>query len=56
MDALTLLMFSHLMTALMTIGAFLLAAHFALRRRLLWAIVCLGCFLFLIQPSVVLNG
>lgn len=56
MDASTLFVLSHLMTALMTISAFLIAAHFALRRRLLLAIVCLACFLVMIQPSVVLNG
>jgi micrococcal nuclease len=42
-----------LMTLAATVGAFLLAAYFALRRRLMLAGVCLLCFFALLRPGVV---
>jgi len=48
-------MLSHAITALITVAAFLFAAYYALRRRYLLAIICLGCFSLLIQLEVVLS-
>ena len=43
-------------TLMMTLGALTLAAYFTLRRRLVLACVCMGCFFVLFQPSVVLGA
>jgi uncharacterized membrane protein YhfC len=48
-------MLSHAITALITLAAFLCAAYYALKRRYLLAIICLGCFSLLIQPEVILR-
>jgi hypothetical protein len=48
-------MLSHAITALITVAAFLCATYYALKRRYLLAIICLGCFSMLIQPEVVLR-
>lgn len=45
-----------LITFVATAGALLLAGYFTLRRRLGLALVCMGCFLALLRPSVVLAG
>lgn len=45
-----------LVTFIATAAALLLAAYFTLRRRLVLAAVCMGCFLALFRPSVVLAG
>lgn len=55
MDALTLFMFSLVTTAFITVAAFLCATYFALRRRFLLAIICLGCFALLIRPEAVIR-
>lgn len=39
-----------------TAAALLLAAYFTLRRRLMLAVVCLGCFFALFRPSVVMSA
>lgn len=43
-------------TLIASAGALLLAGFFTLRRHLVLACVCMGCFLALFRPSVVLAG
>jgi endonuclease YncB( thermonuclease family) len=45
-----------LVTLIGTAAALLLAGYFTLRRRLVLATVCLGCFFALLTPSVVYGG
>lgn len=45
-----------LITMLATIGAGMLAVLFGLRRRLVFAVICLACFFALLRPSVAMAG
>lgn len=45
-----------MMIFIITAGALFLAAYFTLRRRLVLAAVCLGCFFALFRPSIALSA
>jgi hypothetical protein len=55
MDATNLHVAALGVTALMTVISFLMFVHYALRRNLLWAIICLSCFFILIQPRILIG-
>lgn len=55
MDATNLHVATLGVTALMTVISFLMFVHYALRRNLLWAIICLSCFFILIQPRILIG-